>query len=406
MTRFLIYLFPAVADVIIAGALFVCSNRLADAGRNRTEVAMVFAAWAVVYIVSNQILARLVTSRNAAAMLIVASLLFTATAGAFVFFESIWSIYAIMTVLAVATALFFLPFQVFMKAVEPDQHQGVVRSVAIYTFSWSLGFAGGPFIAGFIYQWLGWQWCFAFTGLLGLLTACGVQLLKHHAKYHHSESIVSSQLAPGQLSHKVEAVNYHTMPDLAWLGWVVGGVGCLGIYSFLALLPSVGVVFAIPKSQIGSIIGSMYIVQALVGLSFLRSRTWMFRPWPLVVFAAFGLIGLAGFGISLLPTVGGAEVLTVPLRTLGLYASAVCYGVFSGSFFFGLVFHSLVHPHHSARYIAVNETVVGICGVVGPGMAGMLADRFGFATFPAVLIAMIAGAAMLQFVVLKRLAGK
>jgi MFS family permease len=311
-----------------------------------------------------------------------------------------------MAVLAVATALFFLPFQVFMKAVESDPHRGVVRSTALYTFSWSLGFGGGPFIAGFIYQWLGWQWCFAFTGLLGLLTACGVQLLKHHAKHHHREAVAPSQPASGQSSDDVEPVNYHTMPDLAWLGWVITGIGCLGINSFLALLPSVGVAFTISKSQIGSMLAALYVVQALVGLSLLRSRTWMFRPGPVVGFAVFGLIGLAGFGVSLLPVFDEIEVLTVPFRTLGLYASVACYGVFSGSFFFGLVFHSLVHPHRSVRYVAVNETVVGICGVVGPVMAGTLADKFGFATFPTVLIAMITGVAMLQFVVLKRLAGK
>ncbi|MHC5143260.1 MAG: MFS transporter [Planctomycetota bacterium] len=374
MTRFLIYLFPAIADLIVAATMFVCSIRLADAGRSRTEVAMVFATWAAVYIASNLILSRFVTSRNAAAMLIVANLLFTATAGTFVLIEGIWAIYAIMAVLAVATALFFLPFQVFMKAVEPDQHRGVLRSAAIYTFSWSLGFASGPFIAGFIYQGLGWQWCFAFTGF--------------------------------QSSCKVEKVNYHAMPDLAWLGWGVAGVGCLGLFSFLALLPSVGVDFAIPKSQIGSIIASLYVVQALVGLSFLHSRTWMFRPRPVMGFAAFGVIGLTGFGVSLLPVIDGIEVLNVSLQTLGLYASVVCYGVFSGSFFFGLVFYSLVHPHRSAIYVAVNETVVGICGVVGPVMAGVLADRFGFAAFPVILIGMIVGVAMLQFIVLKRLAGK
>ncbi|MHC4783829.1 MAG: hypothetical protein ACYTE0_12385 [Planctomycetota bacterium] len=54
----------------------------------------------------------------------------------------------------------------------------------------------------------------------------------------------------------------------------------------------------------------------------------------------------------------------------------------------------------------MNETVVGICGVVGPVMAGVLADRFGFAAFPVILIGMIVGVAMLQFIVLKRLAGK
>lgn len=400
MTRFLIYLFPAIADVIVAASMFVCSNRLADAGHSRTEVAMVFAAWAAVYIASNQIFAHLVTSRNAATMLIVANLLFTATAGAFVLIEGVWAVYAIMGVLAVASALFFLPFQVFMKAVEPDQHQGVVRSTAMYTFAWSLGFAGGPFIAGFIYQWFGWRWCFAFTGLLGLLTAYGIQRLKHHAKHHHSEAIAPSQ-SDTKLNGDSEAVNYHTMPDLAWLGWVVCGVGCLGIYSLLALLPSVGVAFAMPKSQIGSITALLYIVQALVGLSLLRSRTWMFRPAPVAGFATFGVVGLVGFSVSLLPMIDGIDVLTVPLRTLGLYASVACYGVFSGSFFFRLVFHSLVHPHRSAKYVAVNETVVGICGVAGPVMAGLLADGFGFAAFPMVLVVMIAGVMMVEYSVLK-----
>ena len=229
MTRFLIYLFPAIANVIIAATMFVCSSYLADAGRSRTQVAMVFASWAGVYIISNQTLARFVTSRNAASMLIAANILFTAVAGAFMFASGLWAIYALMAVLAVATALFFLPFQVFMKAVEPNQHQGVVRSAALYTFSWSLGFAAGPFIAGFIYQWLGWRWCFAFTGLLGLLAAAGVQLLKHHAKHHHIQTV-----PPGG---PAKAVNYHAMPDLVWLVWLVAGIGCMGIYSFLALLP-------------------------------------------------------------------------------------------------------------------------------------------------------------------------
>ncbi len=132
----------------------------------------------------------------------------------------------------------------------------------------------------------------------------------------------------------------------------------------------------------------------------------MFRPGPVTGFAVFGLVGLASFGVSLVPAFDGIDVLTVPLRTLVLYVSVICYGVFSGSFFFGLVFHSLVHPHRSARYVAVNETVVGLCGVGGSVMAGTLADRFGFATFPVVLVAMIAGVMILQFVVLKRLAGK
>jgi MFS family permease len=398
VTRFLIYLFPAVADVVLAATMFVCSNRIADAGKSRTEVAMVFAAWASIYILSNQVLARIVTSRNSAVLMIVANLLFAAIAGVFVLIENIWAIYTAMAALAVATGLFFLPFQLFMKAVEPDQHQGVVRSVAFYTFSWSLGFASGPFIAGFIYQGFGWRWCFAFTALISLLTAFGIHLLKHHVKHHHVDT---AQQTHAQLPCNAEDINYHIMPDLAWLQWIVTGVGCLGSYSLLALLPSIGVSFAIPKAQVGSMIALLYIVQALIGLSLVRSRIWMFRSLPVLVFTGFGLIGIICFGISLLPILNGDELLTVPLRTIGLYVSTAFYGVFSGSFFFGLVFHSLVHASRSARYVAINEMVVGICGVAGPIMAGTLADRFGFNSFPLVMISLIAAAAILQFMVLK-----
>lgn len=387
--------------MITAAAMFVCSNRLADAGRSRTEVAMVFAAWAVIYIIFNQILAHFVTSRNAAIMLIAADLIFAAVSVLFVLVENILAIYAVMGILAIATSLFFLPFQIFMKAAEPDQHQGLVRSVAIYTFSWSLGFASGPFIAGFIYQLLGWQWCFAFTGLLAIISAIGVQLLKHHAKYHHDE------IPAADKDSGIEAdVNYHMMPNMAWLGWTIAGVGCFGIYSFLALLPSIGVVFAIPKSHVGLITGMVYFVQGILGLALIRGRVWMFRPIPAVCFGMFGLFSMLIFCLSLLPMFNGAALCSFPLRTIFLYASAICYGVFSGGFYFVLVFYSLMHPGRSARNVGINEMVVGICGVAGPVLAGTLADVLGFAAFPILLMIMLAAVMTLQYFVLRPLEGK
>jgi predicted MFS family arabinose efflux permease len=57
----------------------------------------------------------------------------------------------------------------------------------------------------------------------------------------------------------------------------------------------------------------------------------------------------------------------------------ILFGVYSGSFFFYLVFHAIAHPVRSARYVAVNESVVGIGGILGPLIGGGLSDRFGFA---------------------------
>jgi predicted MFS family arabinose efflux permease len=75
---------------------------------------------------------------------------------------------------------------------------------------------------------------------------------------------------------------------------------------------------------------------------------------------------------------------------LGL--AAVLFGIYAGAFFFYLVFHALTHSVNSARYVATNEFVVGLAGIVGPLLGGLLADRLGFAT------AALAGAAVLALV--------
>ena len=56
----------------------------------------------------------------------------------------------------------------------------------------------------------------------------------------------------------------------------------------------------------------------------------------------------------------------------GFVISAVFFGIYSGAFYFLLVFHSLVHPTKSARYLAGNETIVGATGIIAPVLGGAL----------------------------------
>jgi predicted MFS family arabinose efflux permease len=64
----------------------------------------------------------------------------------------------------------------------------------------------------------------------------------------------------------------------------------------------------------------------------------------------------------------------------GYFAAAACFGVYSGSFFFYFVFHSLVHPEHAGKYISINEAVVGLAGIAGPLIGGLLAANLSLAT--------------------------
>ena len=373
MTRFLIYLFPALMDMALMTVIFVATRRLAEGGASATVAMAAPAAWAGAYMIVCPIVGRLVTSRNAAWMLVGSGLVMSALGGACILMPQTWGIFLLMIALAVTTAGFFVPFQVFMKAVEQDRPEGVVRSTAIYTFSWSMGIAAGPFVSSYVWTRYSWQWCHAIEIVVGLAVAIGIVLLRHHSRKQPS--------VPGVPSQPV-ANGYRDLPNLAWLGWIAGGAGCLSVAVVRALLPATG---TISREEAGTLIAVFSAVQAIVGLCFLKGRYWMYKPWPVGILGAAGVAGLSLFA--------GTH------QTAGLYLAAVCYGVYCGGIFFYLVFHSLVHPQRHAQYVSINESIVGLTGIVGPLAGGFIADHHGFSMPYVVCAIVVLGGVALQVIV-------
>jgi MFS family permease len=357
MIRFFVYSFATLMDVILAAVLFVCMVRLADMKASALAVAAIMPVWAVVYMVSSLTAGRLVTPRNAAWILIACCIATVLLAAGFLLLPGVTAMYALMAFQGIATAFFFTPFQVFMKRVDQGRNKGVTHSTGLYTFSWSMGYALGPFIAGYLWQVAGWQACHVFNAIAAAGIAIGVYLLKHHA-----------DVAPARPSDRANASSsadasedYTTMPDWAWMAWTFSGIGCAIASLIRSLFPSCGAEYAISKPDQGTVFFLLSATQAVTGLCLGRGRTWMYRPKPILAFGLLGLIGLGLFAAA---------------RTPGqFYAAAVCFGLYSGSFYFYFVFHSLVHPTRTARYISINETVVGLAAILGPFLGGALADR-------------------------------
>jgi MFS family permease len=388
MKRFAIFLFPCLMDVILGGLLFVNANRIADAGHSAQAVTLVLVFWALPYVLASLAVGRWVTSGNAAALLISGSLGFVGLSAWLAGVEGAGPIYALTAGTALAAALFFVSFQVFMKAVEGDRSRGIARSAALYTFSWSLGMATGPFVSGLIYDGLGWRWCYALYGVLGLATAGGVWLLRRLAQPPAASEDLPEASADPLPPHVAAAGEYRGWPDLAPLAWVGAGVGIFAAHMIRALFPDTAGVYGLSKSEQGTVLGILCWMQAGVGLSFLRSRHWMYRVLPVGFFGVVGVAGLVLFGLS--------------REAAGFYLAAGLYGAYAGSFFFYLVFHALVHPVRSSLYVAVNEMVVGATAVLGALFGGWIADHFG-PDRPYLLAAMmVAGAVGLKIFVHRR----
>lgn len=80
-----------------------------------------------------------------------------------------------------------------------------------------MGFTAGPFIFGLCRS----RVVFTAAGLAGLLLATGVHLIANHMKKHRTLPTV--QIEAVNAGQPVESF------DLAWLGWLVGGIGVLAV---------------------------------------------------------------------------------------------------------------------------------------------------------------------------------
>jgi MFS family permease len=244
-----------------------------------------------------------------------------------------------------------------------------------------MGFAVGPFVTGYLWTLAdgvgglaGWQWCYVFMAALGAVTAAGIWFLKHHAQPHHSDETTGVPKTPID--------EYAGLPDLVKVSWFCAGAGIVALHLVVGVFPKSAEVYGVPVADRGLTLFLLYTMQALVGLSFIRSRMWMYRAVPLLAAGAFGVAGLVLFGSA---------------RTASLFIVAgLCYGVYSGMFYFYFVFHAIVHPSRAPRYVAVNESVVGLSGLIGPMVGGQLADRLTLSTPYYTAAAVIAAVVLLQ----------
>ncbi|MCX7934904.1 MAG: MFS transporter [Planctomycetota bacterium] len=348
----IVYLFPLLMDAVVAAAVFVATLRAAAAGWSASAVAGLCAVAAITYSLASAALSRFLTPANAVRFLRFACLLSALACSLLAAVPALLFLWFLLPLLTVGMALFFAPFQIFMKEREGGQ-RSLAHSTGLYTFAWSTGYALGPFIAGWLWAWRGWQ-----TTYLADIAACLLTLVLLE---RNNRMPAPSSAAPQ--GSAVVASPKSSLPDLAWMAWLAGGLGCLTIAIIRSVFPSTSVQRHLDEAQCGMIFALLSGFQAITGLALTRGRGWMYRPAPLTVFGICGISGLFAFALG--------NTFRDFLLAAGLY------GIYSGSFFFYFVWHSLAHPEKSGRYIAINEAIVGITGVIGPVCGGALADACG-----------------------------
>ena len=354
MWRLIVYFFPVLTNMLAGGMFFICAYRFSEAGSSKLAVTATMATSAVIYSLGSLLIGRVTTPKRAPWMLISSGLLLTFASLAFVVFPALYLQYLWIALVGVGLAGYCTPFQVFAKDLESGSKGGVVRTTALYTVSWSLGFALGPTVFGMLGK---WQHGFYVNAAMAMTMVLGVLLIMR------MKSARIANTAADAVQGTSAENEYAGLPDCALVGWLGAGIGTTTIAALRTLEPNLAVELGIGKLHGGLILALVSYMQVFMALLLIRTRMLMYRTYPLVI---SGLCGIAGLMML-------CFCRQVPL----LYFSTFLYGIFSGIFYFATIFHSQVHPTKNVQYVAINEAVVGSVGVVGSIGGGAIAERFG-----------------------------
>ena len=344
--KYLIYLFPLVMDIAVSGILFIAAYRFSQEGVAAWMVGATMAVWAVIYTALSFASGYIIKPEKSHKVLIGSSIGIALVSLGMLIFDGLYTQFLWLILTGSCGALFFSPFQMYMKRFIPDSRAGIVHSTALYTGSWSMGFALGPLLFGLVSA----STAFISCVVIGVLMAVGFICV---------ELFPPKISAPQAESSGAAGVDYSRFPDLVWMGYLIGGVGCLAIALVRTMGPFRGVQsIGLTKDQMGIIMCLVSFAQSVSGYLLIFSREWMYKRLNGVLLNLVGIAALLMFAFS--------------SGFYGFAIAAVLCGIYSGSFYFFFVFHSLVHPTKSHRYVAGNETIVGATSVVGPLLGGVL----------------------------------
>ncbi|MBE6379602.1 MAG: MFS transporter [Lentisphaerae bacterium] len=360
--KYIFYLLPGLLNIVISLFSFITTKRLADAGASSFAVTSAIPTWAVTYTAASFLIGRWASRENAVKLTIFSQIILTGSMIGLLFSTSVDLQYLWLVLSGLGTGLFFVPFQAVVKLFEKEELSAVTfaRSTAIYTASWSSGQAVGPLIAALLWGCFdpayGWRYCYMVCVVIVSIVILTLIIMNKFIRQRLQE-----ERAAQQSSDSVRQSQANTMPDVMLTAWILALGGMLALTAMRSYLPDFATKeLALPVSSQGIMLGVLSLTQALTALSCIKTRKWPYRPWG-------GSIGAAAAVAAML-------TLTVAGSSVAAWAATGLFGIFSGIFCYNMTYHALANARHSARYAAVNETIVGSMSILAPLGAGFLAD--------------------------------
>ncbi len=377
---------PFVINFLDGGFFFISAYRFAKAGCPALVCGSGVTCWGLVYCIVSMFLGKIVNTGNALKFIISGGTILSLSSAGFMVFDALFLQFLWLGLAGVGAALFCTPFQLFAKSLESNENHikpDTAKATAFYTASWSVGLASGPLVfARLPYK----------TGfLITLFLAVGVTLLLLLVSFLIKKNVSESKNAESEKSPQISPEYISVKSRLAVLGWLIGVTGTFAVSIIRALWPKHADLMDVSRDHAAYVLALVSYSQAVTAILFCKSKRWMYSKSAAIWMGLVGILPLFGFAFC--------EGLAA------FYLSAAAFGIYTGSIYFYLVFHSLDHPEKPQYFVAGNEVLVGLTCIIAPLAGGITVDCTGLSGSGFVLSAGVVLLTMLvQWVMLKRMA--
>lgn len=254
----------------------------------------------------------------------------------------------------IATTLFFVPFQAVLG--NATKRLPIRISGGLYILSWTLGLASGPVITGFIFN------INLKIGYIIVVIMSVVMFILYYAS-KHIDFEKSSKIKESLKTKDINIVS--TSRYKVYIGWLTFFIGALLLNTLRFMFVDYGIRINLAKSHIGILVG---VLTAFIGIG--------------AIISAFKFFKLERKRIFSLVAILGAISLVLISYTRSFYIFLIIFiilGVVTGFAYYCGVYYSMSNYENAGSNVAINESLSGIAGLLGPFAVGFLASRFGYA---------------------------
>lgn len=344
MKKLILYGLPMSFDIIVGLTLFVGRHGLASRGYDEAVVGSIVMFYGIGYVIASLSMSRIIKPDRAKrqlltglAAVIVICLILANT-------QQLALIQALYGLLPLATSLLFNAFQIFMLGISNQDTRPLAETAGHFTFSWSMGFALGPFVSSLLKSVLPWSQIYYLAAALAIL----VGAILYNYKPQKSATI-SAQTS------ETQSVNGRSLAGPAWLGLVVG----LTVWTAVSVYwPVQAVQLGIPANQRGWVEFAFAITQGFAALLLTYVHRWHYKPGWLLILGSAGVVALGIFGLI--------------THVVFFVIASLLFGAYLGGLFSYMVYHSMVEEEKAVRRVALNETFVGISFLAASPVANIL----------------------------------